>query len=279
MRDELDRFYTPDKTVSKCIKYVDFSKYDVIVEPSAGAGAFLTQINNNIQTSQMIFAFDIEPDVSNIIKNDWLEIRREDIATPSHLLVIGNPPFGARSTLAKNFIKHAIALGAETIAFILPNTFTKKTNQRFFSKDWRLVDIVRLTKEECNFLLSNDEVSNIFIPCSFFVWTRRDDIKPNIDLRDYDVPQPVEYSFLPRGDKQADFTLNGNNGKTKNLSDVTNSKAEHYIKVSPEYEIATIRAMFDKINFTFESSVNGGVAWISQNDINKAFLAEKDKTQ
>ena len=87
------------------------------------------------------------------------------------------------------------------------------------------------------------------------------------NVKDIKQSPAQEFTFLPREDNRADFTINGNNGKTKNISDVTNSKAEHYIKVNPEYNVDTIRKQLDTIDFEIVSSVNGGVAWLGQNDI------------
>ena len=42
---------------------------------------------------------------------------------------------------------------------------------------------------------------------------------------------PKEFMFLPRGSKDADFVINGNSGKIKKVSEVTNSKSEHYIRI------------------------------------------------
>lgn len=132
--------------------------------------------------------------------------------------------------------------------------------------------------EECdvNSKDNEQEIDKLFIPCSFFVWTRLDDYMPNIDLRDKIVPQLDQYTFLTRGDENADFSVNGNNGKTKNLENITNPKAEHYIRVTAGYDVAEIRSIFDGIDYDFKSSVNGGVAWVSQNDINKKFIAMWD---
>lgn len=195
-----------------------------------------------------------------------MEITVQDLPKHEKMLVIGNPPFGTRSTLAKNFIKHSIDLGAVTIAFILPNTFKKLLNQKMFNDDWRLVDILETPDD--HFLLEGEE---IHIPCSFFVWTKLTDYKKDINLRDIKQLPAKEFIFLPRESPEADFCINGNNGKVKNVSEVINPKAEHYIKVTDSNNIETIRKDLSKINYVLESSVNGGVAWLGQNDILKAW--------
>lgn len=254
MRDNLDRFYTPQSSTEYCINTISNMKdYDLIIEPSAGSGSFSNLL-------PQCLAYDIAPQNDTIITQNYLEL--EKIPEHNKLLIIGNPPFGTRSTLAKKFIKHSIDLGASTIAFILPQTFIKYTNQTMFNNDWRLVTIANIPDD--NFLF---EKTTIHIPCSFFVWTKLEDYKPSTNLRDIKHKPAQEFIFLPRGDSKADFTINGNNGKTKNISDITNSKAEHYIKVNPDYDIEQVRKQLDNIDFKIVSSVNGGVAWLGQNDI------------
>lgn len=259
MRDDLDRFYTKASVARECFDAFDTSLYDLKIEPSAGSGSFssLTEC----------LAFDLEPQVDNAVKKDWFTVAPYDIPEHKNMLIFGNPPFGKRSTIAKNFIKHSIKLGADTIAFILPKTFSKKTNQSVFPAGWRLVQEIDLS--DSNFdLLGQGE---IFIPCSFYVWTVKDDVQPGVDLREKSYPRPVEFSFVKRGSEEADFTINGNNGRVKNISEVTNPKAEHYIKVSEGEDIESIKALLSDMNFAFFSSVNGGVSWINQDAISKSW--------
>ena len=57
---ELDKFYTKDEVATECISLVpDISSYDLIIEPSAGNGAFSRQIK--------CLAFDIMPECEGII--------------------------------------------------------------------------------------------------------------------------------------------------------------------------------------------------------------------
>ena len=93
----IDKFYTQKEVAKECIELIpNIDTYDVIIEPSAGSGSFSSQLK--------CIAYDIEPEGENIIQQDWLttEPRKE-----KHILVIGNPPFGARSALAKSFIRHS----------------------------------------------------------------------------------------------------------------------------------------------------------------------------
>ena len=251
----IDKFYTKQSVATECINLIpDLDSYSLIIEPSAGDGSFSKQLN--------CIAYDIEPEDESIIQQDWL--KTEKVETKS-LLVIGNPPFGTRSSLAKDFIKHSQKIGAETIAFILPDTFSKISNQSetLFPKNWRL--IVEHKLSDSNFIIDGNKP--YFVPCSFYVWTK----KPgNTNLRQIKEPPSEDFSFLPRGSVNADFTINGNSGKVKKLSEVTNSKAEHYIKAMKKSKEELI-SIFNSLDYARYSSVNGGNFWIGQQEILKAY--------
>lgn len=248
MKIDLDKFYTPPNVAKKCIDLLDLSDYDTILEPSAGNGSFSKQIPNCI-------AYDLKPEDESIKQLDFFDLKE---LNGEHILVVGNPPFGNRSNLAKKFIKHSIELGAETIAFVLPNTFNKYLMQKVFPKDWKLEKVLVL---DCDYRASGVKY---FIPSSFFVWTKRE---AESNLRKPKPKETTDFVFLPRGDKSADFTINGNNGKIKLLGEVTNPKAEHYIKVSDKNKVEEIKEKLSKTKFTFYSSINGKLAWLSRADI------------
>lgn len=252
----LDKFYTPLKVAKQCIDLIpNIEQYDLIVEPSAGNGSFSSQLS--------CLAYDIEPESNGIIKQNWLELKQ--LPPFKHCLVIGNPPFGARSSTAKAFIKQAQKIGAETIGFILPNTFSKLTNQSLslFPKEWSL--IVEQQLKESNFILPNQQL--YYVPCTFYVWTKQ---SSSINLRQKKEPITNDFIFLARSSPEADFCINGNSGKIKLPEQVTNPKAEHYIKAKNKTKEELIE-IFSSLNYNFLSSVNGGNAWLGQQDILKAY--------
>lgn len=252
----LDKFYTPIKVAKYCISLVpNLSQYDLIVEPSAGIGSFSQQLH--------CLAYDIEPGKENIIQQDWLALT--SLPKNQHCLIIGNPPFGPRSSMAKQFIKHSQKLGAETIAFILPNTFSKLSNQSLslFPQNWSL--IVEQSLENSTFILPDGK--QYFVPCSFYIWTNQ---PSEINLRQIKEPNNEDFCFLPRESQEADFSINGNSGRVKEISEITNPKAEHYIKAL-KIPVEELKQIFNSLNYKFFSSVNGGVAWIGQQDILKAY--------
>jgi predicted RNA methylase len=246
----LDKFYTKKEIAQKCLSLIpDMGTYDTIIEPSAGSGVFSNAIANCI-------AYDIEPEGENIIKQDFFLLNKIE---GDKKLFLGNPPFGERSILAKKFIQHAIHLGAETIAFILPDTFSKFIMQKVFPLDWNLIVEENLGRD--GFEIQEE---TYHVPCSFYIWTKR---VSEVNLRKKELPKPRKIKFLPRLSQDADFTINGNNGKIKELDEVTNWKSEHYIKVLVADEKDAIKKQLSAIKYSFKSSVNGGNAWISQYEI------------
>lgn len=257
MRDELDRFYTKQEEAARLLHHIDLEQYDLKIEPSAGSGSFSKLVEDCL-------AYDIAPSSPEIIEQDFLKL--EKLPPYKKLLIFGNPPFGKRSSLAKQFITHSINLGASTIAFILPKTFTKRLNQTMFPENWRLIKKVSLT--DSSFMMGTEE---IYIPCDFFIWTKDENLSPGVNLREQKPKTPTEFRILPRGDKKADFSINGNNGKLKEISEITNPKAEHYIQVVKKEKFQEIKETLKNLKYDFVSSVNGGVAWINREDVFRAF--------
>lgn len=249
---ESDKFYTKPEVAAYAVSLIpEIEGYADIVEPSAGAGAFLGALPKRTR------AYDIEPDRDGIQQADWLKFRKR----VSGGLLVGNPPFGKRSSLAKAFIKHGIALGFSTIAFILPETFRKLSTQRCFPSAWRLIVNVDLPHD-----IFEHASGDVRIPCVFQVWTNT---PGDLNLRAETPQQPDAFAYLPRGSGEADVCLNGNSGRVRSPHDVTNPKAEHYIKVlrGGDETVSDLR----ELPLDFRSSVSGGVAWVSKNEINAAW--------
>jgi len=106
-RNTIDKYYTKDIVVELCLnivkKYIQINPDELIIEPSAGNGSFITGIKSI--TSNFKF-YDLEPDNDEIIKQDYLLYDYEIIKeTFSKIHIIGNPPFGRQSSLAIKFIK------------------------------------------------------------------------------------------------------------------------------------------------------------------------------
>lgn len=128
---ELDKYYTPLETAKYCIdkafEIIGIENITHVVEPSAGAGAFSTQIPDSPYYVMPPEAYDIEPEHQDIVKQDFLKLWLPPVRGR---LIIGNPPFGNRGTLIKKFFHQACGL-ADYIAWILPIGYLDNTTSLY----------------------------------------------------------------------------------------------------------------------------------------------------
>jgi hypothetical protein len=120
----LDKFYTKPEIAKKCFDLIksQIKEKDLIIEPSAGNGAFIKYI---IANKNNYLFYDIKPENDKIIKQNYLKLNTTIFMKRKNKIhVIGNPPFGRQSSLAIKFIKKSAEF-ADTISFILPKSFKK----------------------------------------------------------------------------------------------------------------------------------------------------------
>lgn len=165
-RNNNEQYYTNPEVAASCIADVarlyNLDSFDKIVEPSAGTGVFVENLLKS--TANEIISFDIEPKAQYITEANFLF---QNI-TPGNILVVGNPPFGRQSSLAKKFIKHSCGF-AKVIAFILPKSFKKPSMYNCFGMQFHKVFEKDL--ESNSFSYEDKEYS---VPCVFQVWCKRD---------------------------------------------------------------------------------------------------------
>ena len=127
----LDQFFTPRETAKKCTNKVNelfpLSNFDVVVEPSAGSGAFVEVLPENT------IALDLEPKHHAVKKQDFFDYEFPN----GKVAVVGNPPYGKRGSLALKINK--CAEKANIVAFILPRGFMRKAMQNSIDKRMHLV--------------------------------------------------------------------------------------------------------------------------------------------
>lgn len=152
----LDKYYTPKGVVKKVLEIVEkdimpLSEFKRIIEPSAGAGAFIKEIKHN-----NVIAYDIEPEYKGIIKADYL---KQNLKRIEKSLVIGNPPFGTAGAMARNFIKKSLE-HSDYVVFILPgDNYNKPTR----------VEGVKLYK---SYLLPKLEYSGVKLRCCINIYVK-----------------------------------------------------------------------------------------------------------
>ena len=210
----LDKFYTKPTCSKKCIdklcELYDITKWDLIVEPSAGNGSFLNQIPSNKK-----IGIDILPEQSSIIKQDFFDyyppLSAKQVNKPT-ILVIGNPPFGRVSSLAIKFFNHS-AKWANVIAFIIPRTFRKLSVQNKLDDMFHLVYDEEIPNNPCCFS------PKMMVKCCFQIWEKKETKRQIIDLptthADWEFLKlgPNDTNGQPTPPLNADFAMRAYGGK------------------------------------------------------------------
>lgn len=112
-----DKYYTPIDVANHCWDKVNeiigLDNISEIIEPSCGNGSFF-----HYDLRKPDFGIDIIPDweEDNIFKSDFIEMV---FSYKKNRLIIGNPPYGDKMSLAQKFYRKAVEIG-DYIAFILP---------------------------------------------------------------------------------------------------------------------------------------------------------------
>lgn len=227
---KLDKFYTNPNYAENCINKVfelyNINSFDLIIEPSAGNGSFLNQLN----TLNKI-GIDLLPEHKDIIKMNFFNYKCP--LNKKCILVIGNPPFGKVCSTAIKFFNHASNF-ANIIAYIVPRTFRKVSVQNKLNKNFHLVFDEDTPSNPCCF------TPKMSVKCCFQIWEKRDTIRPIINLQ---TSHP-HWNFLPFGPKDlnnqptvpncADFALKAYGGKVGEIVQVNlntlRPKSWHWIK-------------------------------------------------
>lgn len=178
-----DQFYTEVGVAKSCISIVTslfpYTSECFWVEPSAGDGAFLKNI------SYEKIGMDVDPKGDEILKRDFFTWKPPD-NPDKDIIIIGNPPFGRQSSMAKAFIRRSCEF-AKVIAFILPKSFTKPSMYGVFSPKFHLVHSHELEK---NSFVIND--AKYDVPCVFQVWEKRKTNRPIMDAK----VEPMGFKYV-----------------------------------------------------------------------------------
>jgi hypothetical protein len=186
-RNPIDKFYTKDSVVKSCLnlvkKYIEINTDDLIVEPSAGNGSFITGIKSLTRNFRF---YDLEPDNDEIIKQDYLLYNCGIIKnTFSKIHIIGNPPFGRQSSLAIKFIKKSCEF-CNSLSFILPKSFKKDSLKKTFPLNFHLIFEIDLPDN--SFLVDGVEHN---VETVFQIWEKKDILRTTIKN-----DEPLNFAFV-----------------------------------------------------------------------------------
>jgi hypothetical protein len=235
-----DQFYTKECVAQSCIQHIQqllpiASNY-LWIEPSAGNGAFL----RNIPFEKI--GLDIDPKSEDILKQDYLTW----VPPATDSIVVGNPPFGRQSSLAKAFISKSCKY-AKAIAFILPKSFTKPSMYNAFDLKFHLIYSVDLEKNA--FVLNGSAYD---VPCVFQLWQKMD-----IDRQVEEKINPVGFDYVKQNDSYhiAFRRVGGLAGKCYPKGKTFSDQSHYFIQLK---DAAYTDQMIEKINqHTFPSNTVG----------------------
>lgn len=145
MKAQLDKYYTKPIIAQQCTdifrRSININKdKDIIIEPSAGNGAFIPYIQKICK--HPIF-LDISPEHQLIKKADYLKMNFSRYK--NKIYVLGNPPFGFKSSLAIKFIRKSCQF-CDAFGFILPRSFANKYMQKSIPLNFHLIKSLKLPK-------------------------------------------------------------------------------------------------------------------------------------
>lgn len=200
-RVQTDKFYTNPAVVKICMEHIRstlvIQREDIIIEPSAGNGAFIAEIE---RISNHTFFYDIAPEHPKIFQADFLEVDLDvlrEFVEERKIHFIGNPPFGRQSCMAFLFIKKCVKY-ADSISFILPKSFRKESMQRHFPKCFHLVFEADLLE---NAFLVDGKVHNV--PCVFQIWEKQK-TERDVLIR----LEPIGFEFVKKmGEREPDISF------------------------------------------------------------------------
>jgi predicted RNA methylase len=220
-RKTIDKYYTSPCIVNECIKLIkeniNIQENDLCIEPSAGNGAFINGIKSLFKNYKF---YDLEPENSEIIKQDYLEYDYNTINVKNFnkIHIIGNPPFGRQSSLAIKFIKKSIEY-CDSISFILPKSFKKESLKKHFHLNFHLVYEYILPE---NSFVVDEKTYNV--PCIFQIW-----IKKDIHRKVTEKIFPNKYKFVKK-EEEHDISVRRVGINAGDVDTNTNSKSiqSHY---------------------------------------------------
>lgn len=261
-------YFTPIDLAERCVSLVDaaydLSKFGLIIEPSAGSGAFF-----NLLPRETRMGIDIAPRHPELIERDFLEWRPPTAS--GRVLAIGNPPFGQRAAIAVQFIRHACTF-SDVVAFILPRSFKKYTFQDRVPLDFHLVDSFDCEK----FLRPDGEA--VTVKAVFQVWEHRSELRSQTRLPDSHPDFFMKHGHLSRLTAAElevlranfEFTIPQVGGDFR-PRDVTSVERGSHWFIRPN--VPGVRERFESLDFGFLEGLNTAHTSLSKRDIVAAYVS------
>lgn len=258
---KLDQFYTNPayaqqflRTISQTI---DLTKFDHLLEPSAGTGSFYNLLDANKR-----IGLDLEPKAAGIIKTDFFAW------TPpigKKIVTIGNPPFGKNAGLAVKFFNRAAEF-SEVIAFVIPKTFRKASIINRLNENFHM--IYDETVPDHSFIFKGVAYN---VPCAGQIWLRKDTKREKIFT--YKLSQIQDWFELV-DPAQSDFAIQrvgGRAGLIRVKDRMEFSAESHYFIKAHD---ARVLPVFRKVDFDSVKFNTAGNPSVSPSELIELWLAQ-----
>lgn len=223
--NKYDKYYTNKNIVKLCFKlfkkYIKVKKNDLVIEPSAGNGAFIKYLN---KYNNKLF-YDIKPEHKNIKKQNFLKLNLKNIINKYNKIhIIGNPPFGKKSSMAIKFIKYSCKF-CDSFSFILPKSFDKYFMKKTIPLNFHLVNSYDLP----------DNSFNLPIKCIFQIWIKKNKFRKIIKK----IKTNSTYKFVKK-EENPTFAIRRVGSKSGyiyyNHLDNKNINTHYFIKIFKNYK-------------------------------------------
>lgn len=164
-RDALDRYYTPRGVALSLIEHVpDLGLGGSILEPSAGAGAWVHAIRLRWPKLYRVHGHDVDPGADGLRICDSSSVGDFLDYDHHHIAIIGNPPYAH----AEQHVRHALTL-APVVCFLLRLAFLEGQCRAWFWRDHPAAKVVVLSKRPSFTGGATDSCAY-----GFFIWDQRD---------------------------------------------------------------------------------------------------------
>jgi hypothetical protein len=270
-RDSVDKYYTKKSVVDLCLSlvrkkaFID-KQHDLIIEPSAGDGAFIPGITLLADRVQF---FDLLPENELIIQQDFLELETttlQKLTGCNRMHVIGNPPFGHQSSLAIKFLKKSCSF-ADSVSFILPKSFKKESLRKVVPRQFHL--ILQEDLPTNSFIVNGVEYD---VPCVFQIWLKMDTMR-----KTEPTLTPTHFQFVKKND-HPDISVRRIGANAGDISDDTAEKSpqsHYFITFTNSGSLDENLQILSGVRYEFDNTV--GPKSISKPELVEKFNGAYDK--
>ena len=244
---DLDQFYTAPHEVDKCMESISnhnisLDSYDIVLEPSAGTGAFFERFPENNR-----IGLDLEPKMQGIEKMDFFHYSPATLyENNKRVITVGNPPYGRAGNLAIQFVNRS-GEWSEYVCMVLPRSFRKDSIQNRINLNLHLIH----EHDVQDFILPDGSIHKV--NSVFQIWEKRQYKRNKIvkskttDLWEWVKPEEADCAMIFFGTPTGRL-------KTENITELTTSTHAFMKSNIPLQELVNL---FDKAQEEIRNTCKG----------------------